>query len=176
MAFDGSAPYAFQPSRPAPSLPPMVPIGEQGFPVRAGDVIALHDRLALTLGYAAFGLSIGAAASLVVGGLEPSVIAALVAVPAVAAVVIGRSCLRVLHWSALPLVALIVIAAGWAIAGATLPDRNADLMPAIGLFGAALLMTTVASCRAFPAALAVSMLGMALAAPVGAATVLSIFG
>jgi hypothetical protein len=71
---------------------------------------------------------------------------------------------------------LIVIAAGWAIAGATLPDRNADLMPAIGLFGAALLMTTVASCRAFPAALAVSMLGMALAAPVGAATVLSIFG
>ncbi len=174
MAFDGFASSAFH-NTPDPYAP-IVPIEDAGFPVMAGSDIAMHDRVALTLGYGAFGLCLGAAAALVVGGLEPMIVAALAAVPAIGAAMIGRTCLRVLHWSALPLIALIVGAAAWAIASTTLLDRQADFLPALGMFALALPLTSIACCRAFPAAFAVSMLGMALAAPVGAATMLSVFG
>lgn len=174
MAFDGFAPNDFH-NLSAPHAP-VVPIEDTGFPVRAGSYIAMHDRVALTLGYGAFGLCIGAVAALMVGGLDPMTTATLAAIPAIGAVIVARTCVRVLHWSALPLLALIVAAAAWAVASTTLPDRQADFLPAIGMFALALPLTSIACCRAFPAAFAVSMLGMALAAPVGAATMLSIFG
>ena len=65
--------------------------------------------------------------------------------------------------------------AGWAIASTLLPGRVTDFLPAVGVFALALPLTSAVCCRAFPAAFAVSMLGLALAAPVGVATMFSIF-
>ena len=176
MAFDGFALSALHVADQRGALIAIEDASARAGGDRVPSYIAMHDRIALTLGYGAFGLCIGAVAALVVGGLQAEIVAALVAAGAIAVAVTGRSCLRVLHWSALPLVVLIVGAAAWAVASTTLPDRHADLVPALGVFALALPLTSAACCRAFPAAFAVSMLGMALAAPVGAATMVSIFG
>ena len=173
MAFDGFASNAF------PAIVGSVvdaPLTSADRRAGQDSDVALHDRVALTIGFGAFGLAVGAAVALVVRGLEPLIVTGLVTVPALLAVLIVGRCLRVLHWSALPLVALVVGAAGWAIASTMLPGRQTDFLPAIVMFAIALPLTGAAFCRAFPAAFAVSMLGMALAAPVGAATMLSIFG
>ena len=173
MAFDaiGFAPgNSYEPPAPQP-----IPAGETGLPVRAGGEIALHDRIALTVGYAAFGIGMGAVTAMVVGGLKPEIVALIAAVPALVAVMIARTCVRLLHWSALPLLALVAGGAIWAIVATMMPSRATDFLPAIGVFALALPLTSAACCRAFPAAFAVSMLGLVLAAPVGAATMFSIF-
>ena len=173
MAFDaiGYAPgNSYETPVPTPIL-----AEEKGLPVRAGGEIALHDRIALTIGYAAFGLGVGAVTALVMGGLKPEMLALIAAVPALIAVMIARTCVRLLHWSALPLLALVAGGAIWAIASTMIPSHATDFLPAIGVFALALPLTSAACCRAFPAAFAVSMLGLVLAAPVGAATMFSIF-
>lgn len=155
--------------------PPPLPAAETGFPVSAGGTIALHDRVVLTLGYAAFGLGVGAAAALVMGGLPAGTVALIAVVPALIAAVLARTCARLLRWRALLLLGVAAAAAVWAIASTMAPDRATDFVPALGVFALALPLASAAFCRAFPAAFAVSMLGLVLAAPVGAATMYSIF-
>ena len=175
MAFDaiGFAPgNSFEAPMPRPAP---IPVVRMGIATRAGSHIPLHDRIALTVGYAAFGLCVGAVAALMMGGLRPEIVALMAAATTLIAVLIGWSCARLLHRGALPFLAIAAGGAGWAIASTLMPERAADFLPAAAVFAVALPLTSATFCRAFPAAFAVSMLGLVLAAPVGAATMFAIF-
>ncbi len=170
MAFDGAL------QSPVTGPLPLVPIAEQGMPVPAGGDISLLDRAALMVGYVALGLAAGAAAAMVMGGLPTLAVAGLAVVPALAALAMARICLRHMTvWTA-PLVVLAVIVALGAVTGAFLFGNTSWLGEAVAIAGGLLAFVSLVFCRRFAAAFSVSILGLFLAAPIGAAAMRSMFG
>jgi hypothetical protein len=153
-----------------------IPSHERGYPVVAGGDISLSDRLALAVGYAAFGLAMGAGGALALTALSEEAVAVAAAAPAVVALVLAVLAMRYLGGLPAVLIALAVVAV-FAGTGRVMFAEDASRLLDGALLGAALLLATmIAFCRHFAPAFLVALLGVALAAPVGAAAMLSMFG
>jgi len=169
MAFDAVTPLF--------SSAPATPADARRFPVTAGGEISMLNRIVLTLGYSAFGAAAGGAAALLLGQLAPGVVTALAAGPLIAALVVAGVCVALLdNRNAAPLLLLAVVAAAASPASVFLFSSASLLDTAAVVFVGALAAVSIVYCRKFAAAFAVAMLGLLLAAPMGAAAVVWAFG
>lgn len=170
MAFDGALPAVHDP---APLTP--IPAVEQGLPVHAGGDISVLDRVVLLIGYGAFGLALGAGAALLMSGLPDWLVLVFAAAPASAAVVMAGVCARQVNVWLSPLIVIAVATTLAAVAAAFLLEDTSRLAGMVCV-GAGVLAVTVLFCRRFVAAFSLALLGLLLAAPVGAAAMRSVFG
>lgn len=168
MAFDAVTP-SFSPAPVARPAPPSMP-------VRAGGYISLLDRAVLTFGYTAFGAAVGAGVALLLGRLAPEMVTMLAVAPMIAALIVAAFSMRLVNARATPLLVLVIAAALASPASVFLYSTPKLLDAAAFVFTAALLSVSLLFCRRFAAAFSLALLGMLLAAPMGAASVVWAFG
>jgi hypothetical protein len=172
MAFDGALPS--EPLRVARLT--AIDASERGFPVFAGGEISVIDRLVLMVGYAAFGLAVGAGAAFFLSGMTPLLLIALAVAPVLTAILLAVVCVRQLRIWAAPLIVGGVAAALAAPAGAFIFNDTSRMGMATGIAAALLCLVTITFCRRFIAAFSMAVLGLVLAAPIGAAAMIKVFG
>lgn len=168
MAFDAATPN-FAPA-------PVAPASRRSLPVVAGGEISMLDRTVLTLGYTAFGAAAGGVAALMLGRLAPEVVTVLAAAPVIVGIVVATRSVAMINAWAMPLLVLVIAAALASPVSVFLLSSASWLDAAAAVFIGTLLLVSLAFCGRFAAAFAVAMLGMLLAAPMGAAAVVWAFG
>lgn len=138
--------------------------------------ISRVNRVGLTLGYMSFGAGLGAVAALALDQLAPGLVAPIAGSTLAGAVVLAVWCASKLPGSGHPLLALAIVAGGAPAVGVFLLSSAATLELAALTLCAALLALTLIHGRRFLVAFSVAMLGLLLAAPMGAAAMIWTFG